>query len=151
MKRMISIILILILVGCNNTKEEPIVIEECEPEVIYEYESYMGILVDGKDRSHLTDRGEIKAEIDSRIIGAWVGGDEESLVILVYYEDGTHAIIAKSAYGSLITWGGGYTTVDDYLIMINGEGSYEITIENGEEQLIINYGNQEKVIYKRMK
>jgi|GEM_PF-6379198 len=152
MKRMILIILILILVGCDNTKEEPIVIEECEPEVIYEYESYMGILVDGKDRSHLTDRGEIKEGIDTRILGTWVGGDVESRVIIIYYEDGTWVIIAKDVANGVIIFDGKYTTIDNYLSMIRyGEGPYEIIVKDGVEVLSVYYGEEERVFYSRVK
>jgi len=152
-KNIIILILCLVLfVGCSTNKDEPVV-EECDPEIIYEYETYMGLLVNGKDRGHLSSKSDFKQGIDPNIIGAWDSDEEDDrYVIIILYEDGSFVVMVTSSSRNITIFNGEYSTEDNYLIMgTYAEGLYEISVNNGVETLVIRYDDSEHFTYKRLK
>ena len=149
---MILILCLVLFVGCSTNKDEPVV-EECNPEIIYEYETYMGLLVNGKDRSHLSTKSKLKEGIDSSIIGAWERDEEDDrYVIIIFYEDGSFVVMVTSSSRNITIFNGVYSTEENYLIMgTYAEGLYEISDKNGVEIFVIHYEDNVHSTYKRLK
>ena len=150
MKKKGLVILTVLLIGCSNEKQNPVK-EECNPEVIYEYSNYKGLLINGIDRSHISEKGEVKEGIDPSIVGTWECYEDDTRYdIVVLFSDGSYLIIVKGDISNFIILTGEYST-KEYNLVIGTyiEGKYELS-DFGEE-LIIYYNENERAIYKHVK
>ena len=137
MKKIIILIIAMLLMGCSNTEKE-VGNVECEVEEIHEYESYKGLVIDGRDRTHLTDRPELKEGMDPAIIGTWINDEGFIFEIVIFYEDGRCVRIGKTPLGDALGISEyGYNFIDDKIDWMYGTSSYEIKVIDGTETLII--------------
>ena len=102
MKKNIALILAILLVGCAN-QNVGTDLTKCNPEIIYEYEKYMGLLIGGEDRTYFPNGGYLEEGADLNVVGVWESTEEDGgmLEILVIFEDG-YAVVTVVDYTGLI-------------------------------------------------
>ena len=135
----LAVILIILLMGCNKPSVKNLN-DDCTPETVYEYLEYMGIVVNGLDRTKLVEKPESKEGIDPKIIGAWESYGEVNHEIIIFYEDGVVVHFDKSYIGLLQLYEEEYSTNSGIYENYYMEIEYEIVIINGVETLIFGDG-----------